>query len=362
MSVVKNPYHRADEGAIEKGVWLALLFIVLSISGAFPAFAQKINFVKDLSIKSDENDEQKSFLMVEGIDADSRGNIYALAAREYKIQVYSPKGEYLRTIGKKGQGPGELEMPFYILLDKDDNLYVFDYTKSAFVVFSPEGKYIRNISTKGQYREIPDRILFDSRGNFIIGSDRIRENSFKISRYDKDFNQGEDLYVKTGIVSWLQKGGGVRVQAPRYTPGVVWAMDNKENVFVCYNKTYDIEVYSPEKKLIRTITRKFTSEKVPQEEIEQMVKQSRGMLTDQDIPRFKPPVKRLFVVGDHLFVQKWVKGDMAIFDVFDQNGNYEEEISLDFLPRICKNGFVYTVKASQDFSECEVIRFRINFK
>jgi hypothetical protein len=347
---------------MRKKSWLALLFIVHSISGGFPDYPQKINFIKDLSIKSDENDEQKSFLMVNGVDADSRGNIYALATREYKIQVYSPKGEYLRTIGKKGQGPGELEMPFYMLLDKDDNLYVFDYTKSAFVVFNPAGKYIRNISTKGKYREIPDRIVFDSRGNFVIGSDRIRDNSFKISRYDKDFNQDEGLYVKTGIVAWIQKGGGMTIQAPRYTPGVIWAMDEKENIFVCYNKTYDIEVYSPEKKLIRTITRKFTSEKVPQEEIEQTVKQSRGMLTDGDIPKFKPPVRRLFIVNGHLFVQKWVKSDKAIFDVFDKSGNYVEEVSLDFLPLVYKSGYVYTVKASQDFSECEVIRFRINFK
>jgi DNA-binding beta-propeller fold protein YncE len=268
MSLNKSPYHRANGGVIKKGVWLAVFFIVLLIPRVRPAHAQKINFIKDLSIKSDENDEQKSFLMVEGVDADSRGNIYALAAREYKIQVYSPKGEYLRTIGKKGQGPGELEMAVYILLDKDDNLYVFDYMKSAFVVFNPEGRYIRNISTKGQYREIPDRIVFDSRGNFIIGSDRIRENSFKISRYDKDFNQGEDLYVKDGAVSWLHKGGGVTIEAPRYTPGVIWAIDDRGNIFVCYNKTYDIEVFSPEKKLIRTITRKFSPEKVPQEEIE----------------------------------------------------------------------------------------------
>jgi hypothetical protein len=359
---MKSPKHRADNVDMRTMAFLTIFIIALFSPVVRRAYPQKINFIKDLSIKSDENDELKSFLMVEGVDADSRGNIYALAAREYKIQVYSPKGEYLRTIGKKGQGPGELEMPFYILLDKDDNLYVFDYTKSAFVVFSPEGKYIRNISTKGQYREIPDRIVFDSRGNFIIGSDRIRENSFKISRYDKDFNQGEDLYVKTGLVSWLQKGGGVTIQAPRYTPGVVWAMDDKENIFVCYNKTYDIEVYSPEKKLIRTVTRKFTPEKVPEEEIEQIVKQSRGMLAERDIPRFKPPVRRLFVVDGYLFVQKWVKSDKAIFDVFDEYRNYEEEISLDFLPRICKNGYVYTVKASQDFSECEVIRFRTNFK
>jgi hypothetical protein len=93
-----------------------------------------------------------------------------------------------------------------------------------------------------------------------------------------------------------------------------------------------------------------------------MVKQSRGMLTDRDIPNFMPPVKRLFIVDGHLFVQKWLKSDKGIFDVFDQNGNYVEEISLDFLPRICKNDFVYTVKASRDFSECEVIRFKPNFK
>jgi len=347
---------------MRKKAWLTVFFIVLSIPGVQPAYAQKINFIKELSIKSDENDEQRSFLMVEKVDADSQGNIYALAVRECKIQVYSPKGEYLRTIAKKGQGPGELELPLYILLDKDDNLYVFDYTKSAFIVFNPQGNYLRNISTKGRYREIPDRILFDSRGNFIIGSDRILDKSFKISRYDKDFNQAEDLYVKAGIVSWIYKGGGVSIQAPRYTPGVVWAMNDKENIFVCYNKTYDVEVYSPEKKLIRTITRKFVPEKVPQDEIDEIAKLSRGMLTDQDIPRFKPPVKRLFVVGDHLFVQKWAKSDKAIFDVFDKSRNYVEEVSLDFLPWVYKNGYVYTIKPNQDFSECEVIRFKPNFK
>lgn len=179
-----------------KRAWLAVFFIVLSFGGVRPAYTQKINFIKDLSIKSDENDEQKSFLMVEGVDSDSQGNIYALAAREYKIQVYSAKGEYLRTIGKKGQGPGELEMALYILLDKEDNLYVFDFMKSAFVVF----------------------VL----------------------------------------------------------------------------------------------------------------------------------VKRI---------------EMAyLFHFYDRAGNFVEELNRDFLPWIYKNGYVYTMKASQDFSECEVIRFKPSFK
>ena len=39
------------------------------------------------------------------------GNIYAYDLADAYIKVYSPEGKFLRKIGGKGQGPGEIQRP-----------------------------------------------------------------------------------------------------------------------------------------------------------------------------------------------------------------------------------------------------------
>ena len=340
--------------------WIFALLVIV-VAGCEPAYAQKVRFIKDLSIKSNENDEKTSFLSVENVNADLHGNIYALASRECKIQVYNPKGEYIRTIGKKGQGPGELEMPFSVLLDKDDHIYVFDFNKMAFVVFDPQGRYLKNLSTKGKFQSFPDRIFIDSRGNFVIGYESMSGDSFRISRFGREFDSGEDLYAKTGMVSFLHKPGGVLTQAP-FPPGMVWTLDEKDNLYVCFNQTYDIEVHSPDLKLIRTISRKVVRDEVSRAEIEESLKRSKGLLTAGDFPKYKPALRRMFIVSGRLFVLVKRMDEAYLFHVFDQEGDFVEELKLDFQPWIFKNGFVYAIKANPDLSECEVMRFKVEFK
>ena len=43
--------------------------------------------------------------------SDKDGNIYILDTGNTRIQKFGPDGEYLATIGRKGQGPGEFIMP-----------------------------------------------------------------------------------------------------------------------------------------------------------------------------------------------------------------------------------------------------------
>jgi hypothetical protein len=45
--------------------------------------------------------------------------------------------------------------------------------------------------------------------------------------------------------------------------------------------------------------------------------------------------------------------------LFDQNGNYVEELGLDFQPWINKRGYVYAPKISPDLSECEIVRLQV---
>jgi len=55
-----------------------------------------------------ESDSSGSFNLVgiASILADDQGNIYALDSRDSNIKVFSPSGQFLKTIGRYGNGPG----------------------------------------------------------------------------------------------------------------------------------------------------------------------------------------------------------------------------------------------------------------
>lgn len=65
-------------------------------------------------------------LMIRGIAVDSRGNIYLVDYTQAKIQVVSPDGRYLESIGQRGRGPGEFEHISGVYI-YNNILYVLEY-------------------------------------------------------------------------------------------------------------------------------------------------------------------------------------------------------------------------------------------
>ncbi len=57
---------------------------------------------EDLSIGNEE-DENYLFYRVGDIQVDADGNIYVLDSGNHRVQIFNKNGDYIRTIGKKGQ-------------------------------------------------------------------------------------------------------------------------------------------------------------------------------------------------------------------------------------------------------------------
>jgi len=80
------------------------------------------------------------------IDVDSKGNIYAVGNREHSIFKFSREGKQLLTFGGWGQGPGELQWPADISIDKDlDQVFIMD--NIGISIYDSEGTYINRIRT-----------------------------------------------------------------------------------------------------------------------------------------------------------------------------------------------------------------------
>jgi DNA-binding beta-propeller fold protein YncE len=57
---------------------------------------------------------------------DAAGVIYVSDIADARVWVFGPDGRSLRSIGRKGRGPGEFESPTGVAIGPDGNLYVRD--------------------------------------------------------------------------------------------------------------------------------------------------------------------------------------------------------------------------------------------
>jgi hypothetical protein len=91
----------------------------------------------------DTDDENLAFDLPVDMAVDAAGKAYILDSGNRRIQVFGPDGRYLRTIGRKGQGPGEFESPNSIAVDGQGRIHVLDDAQKRFQVFTPAGEVVK---------------------------------------------------------------------------------------------------------------------------------------------------------------------------------------------------------------------------
>lgn len=96
---------------------------------------------------------------------DSRGWYYVSQEFGQQIKVFSPTGEYQRTIGRHGGGPGEFQAVNLVHAGADDSLHVVDLLGMRWSVFSPDHEYTRSVQLSiPVYMQL--QLLPDGRGLF----------------------------------------------------------------------------------------------------------------------------------------------------------------------------------------------------
>jgi streptogramin lyase len=59
-----------------------------------------------------------------------------------RIVKFSGNGKFIRTWGKKGSGPGEIDIPHAIAMDSQGRLFVGDRNNNRIQIFDQDGKYL----------------------------------------------------------------------------------------------------------------------------------------------------------------------------------------------------------------------------
>lgn len=86
-----------------------------------------------------------SFGDVDNVAFDSRGHLFILDGQTNVVTEVDASGEFVRTIGRPGEGPGELSSPFAFTVVPSGGIAVFDLGHRGWVVYDAEGEYVENV-------------------------------------------------------------------------------------------------------------------------------------------------------------------------------------------------------------------------
>jgi sugar lactone lactonase YvrE len=75
---------------------------------------------------------------------DSAGNTYISDGYiNSRVAKYDRNGDWVKSWGEKGTGPGQFNLPHPIAIDRNNNIFVGDRTNRRVQVFDTEGKFLR---------------------------------------------------------------------------------------------------------------------------------------------------------------------------------------------------------------------------
>lgn len=86
-----------------------------------------------------------------GLTVGPDGNVWVPDTHYFRVMIYSPSGELLRSFGRQGRGEGEFLLLTDIAFDADGLVYVSEYGGNDRVqVFKQDGTFIRSFGSFGR--------------------------------------------------------------------------------------------------------------------------------------------------------------------------------------------------------------------
>jgi hypothetical protein len=326
-----------------------------------------VGFEEDLSIGTAVGEDEYVFSRIGGIDVDDDGDVYAIDSSSAHVRVFDASGQYLWTIGRKGQGPGEFQMPGFVQVTSQGEIAVYDFQAQRLVFFSPDGTYQKQVSSaRIRFPVMPIRL--DSHGN-IVGYQVMAPppiGGLDIAKYDPDF---EPLFAIAREEPNKDRRERVFDLAK---PGFHCAVSPKDNIIWGNSSVYELHVLSPEGQPIRIIQKKCDRLPMTAGFREKYEKELAG-LVERGIKLSFPdrfPAFMDFSLDEKEWL--WVRTydrlegeeEYYSFDIFDAEGKYLARIpirvSLD-QKSVWKHNALYTIETGEEGYQM-IKRFKVEWK
>ena len=141
---------------------------------------------------------------VEGVAFGPDGNIVVLDCGRSCTRIYSSEGEYLRRIGSRGNGPGELQSVTFLAISEDGHVYMSGTGSEVFGVHAYD--YFTGEWLESEHTFVPPSCLEGAEGNSYvrktIGFDMRNDEPYlliSIAKHAVDLEEPIQTYYEESI-------------------------------------------------------------------------------------------------------------------------------------------------------------------
>jgi hypothetical protein len=274
---------------------------------------RKVNIEECQTIGQESfDDERYSFGNLNDITVSGNGNIIVVDAKTCRILKFSKEGRFLNYIGKgRGDGPGEIRVPWTVATDNHENVYVADHGSSKVHIFNGEGIYLDSFKT----RHAPTSIAVDQDGCVYLGYWQFRPDGFYIHKYSP---KGELLKK---FCPPVDPKLSYHVEMSGYSGKLCLLSDG--NLAYSGHYPYETRIFSQNGTFLKNFSRQIAIAGPPIE-----IKKENVVLTQGGCLIVKPASDGRFVT--YCIIKNRNNDNFTyFFDIFDQDGTWLISVPFD---------------------------------
>jgi hypothetical protein len=284
-----------------------------------------------------ERDEiaERGLTDINSFEVDSEGSIYFFQGRGFDLDLvckFDKEGNFLKTFGRRGQGPGEIQFPQLLCITEKDEIPIQDGNTQKLYIFDTGGALARETQmeseeTFGGFKFFPlENGNYLKYGEYFDPESQHRQNILQL--FSPNFEKIKELdrcdHGKV-VVSTQEK--------KIFTPRVFIAQISCGMIHVGHEKRgYEILVYDLDGKLLKKIRKAYNPADVPAEFKENWLANI-GRYEDRLVFPDKMPPFHYFFLDDQgrLYVKTYEEGpNKGEFwhDIFNPDGIFIARKSL----------------------------------
>jgi 6-bladed beta-propeller protein len=280
---------------------------------------------QDLRLGKTEDEGPDVFGDIEAFAVAANGDLFVLDGQAQDIRQFDNKGKFLRTIGRRGSGPGEFTMAFGLGFDPRGRLWVADLGSHRYSVFDTTGKLLRVQRTPMAGFAPPWSGMFDAEGRVydwdvgVTADGRIRLTALRMDTVGQ-IDTIRFLSYHVSMVKGLppDTAFAARTIARIDAGGRIWSGNMQR---------YSLAQTTASGDTLRIIERALDPLPMRAAEKDSILQRySKSLRLDRsDIPDHRLAFESFGFTGDgHLIVQLVTAPTAreSIFDVFDREGRY----------------------------------------
>jgi sugar lactone lactonase YvrE len=170
----------------------------------------------------DTDDENQFFRLPNDIKIGKDGLVYISDSGNHRIQVFDRTGNHVKTLGSRGNGPGDLFQPRALAIDNDNNILVADSSNRRIQALGTRGNYL--FSFKLDKARKPSSIAVNSKNQILVGS---HEYSFATGNLILLFDSRGNFIKEIGTIYQRSK-------SLLKTESIFLTVDTDDNIYIAY--------------------------------------------------------------------------------------------------------------------------------